>query len=46
MTASPLPQRPTVLLVDDDAATNYYNRRLLQRMQVSPEVLVASKAFL
>lgn len=46
MTASPLPQRqcPAVLLVDDDAATNYYNRRLLQRMQVSPEVLVASSA--
>ncbi|MFD2786204.1 response regulator [Hymenobacter rubripertinctus] len=37
-------QRPTVLLVDDDAATNYYNQRLLQRMQVSQEVLVASNA--
>lgn len=44
MTASPMPQRPTVLLVDDDAATNYYNQRLVQRMQVSPEVLVASNA--
>ncbi|TGE16277.1 response regulator [Hymenobacter elongatus] len=37
-------QRPAVLLVDDDAATNYYNQRLLQRMQVSQEVLVASTA--
>ncbi|GAA3920690.1 response regulator [Hymenobacter algoricola] len=37
-------QCPAVLLVDDDAATNYYNRRLLQRMQVSPEVLVARNA--
>jgi len=40
----PQRQRPTVLLVDDDAATNYYNQRLLQRMQVSQEVLVASNA--
>lgn len=40
----PQRQRPAVLLVDDDAATNYYNQRLLQRMQVSPEVLVASNA--
>jgi CheY-like chemotaxis protein len=41
-----MPQRPrpAVLLVDDDAATNYYNQRLLQRMQVSQEVLVASNA--
>lgn len=37
-------QRPAVLLVDDDAATNYCNQRLLQRMQVSREVLVASNA--
>ncbi|MEJ7663146.1 MAG: response regulator [Hymenobacter sp.] len=44
MTASPLPPRPTVLLVDDDAATNYYNQRLLQRMPGSPEVLVARTA--
>ncbi|GAA3999066.1 hypothetical protein GCM10022408_07510 [Hymenobacter fastidiosus] len=39
-----MPQRLTVLLVDDDPATNYYNQRLLQRMQVSQEVLVASNA--
>jgi len=44
MTIPPMPQRPTVLLVDDDAATNYYNQRLLQQMQVSQEVLVASTA--
>ncbi|TDN39397.1 response regulator [Hymenobacter sp. UV11] len=37
-------QGPAVLLVDDDAATNYYNQRLLERMQVSQEVLVASTA--
>lgn len=30
--------------MDDDAATNYYNQRLLQRMRVSQEVLVASTA--
>ncbi|SMB99685.1 response regulator receiver protein [Hymenobacter roseosalivarius DSM 11622] len=40
----PQRQHPAVLLVDDDAATNYNNQRLLQRLPGSPEVLVASNA--
>ena len=40
----PQRQRPAVLLVVDDAATNYDNQRLLHRIRVSQEVLVASTA--
>ncbi|QJX46459.1 response regulator [Hymenobacter taeanensis] len=32
---------PAILLVDDDSTTNFINQRLLRRMQVSQEVLVA-----
>ncbi len=32
---------PAILLVDDDPTTNFINQRLLHRMQVSQEILVA-----
>ncbi|TGD83025.1 response regulator [Hymenobacter wooponensis] len=32
---------PAILLVDDDSTTNYLNRRLLERLNVCDEVLVA-----
>jgi CheY-like chemotaxis protein len=32
---------PAILLVDDDATTNYVNTRLLKRLKVCDEVLVA-----
>jgi len=32
---------PAVLLVDDDPTTNFINTRLLKRLQVSNEILVA-----
>jgi CheY-like chemotaxis protein len=37
----PMPLLPAILLVDDDATTNFINQHLLKRMQVSEEVLVA-----
>jgi CheY-like chemotaxis protein len=36
-----MPLLPAILLVDDDATTNFINQHLLKRMQVSDEVLVA-----
>jgi CheY-like chemotaxis protein len=32
---------PAILLVDDDSTTNYLNRRLLERLNICDEVLVA-----
>ncbi|QNH61919.1 response regulator [Hymenobacter sediminicola] len=32
---------PCLLLVDDDQATNFLNRRLLEKLQVSDQLLVA-----
>ena len=32
---------PAVLLVDDDSTTNFLNERLLRRLKVSQEILVA-----
>ena len=32
---------PSVLLVDDDSTTNFLNERLLRRLKVSQEILVA-----
>lgn len=32
---------PAILLVDDDATTNFLNQRLLSRLSVSPQVHVA-----
>ena len=34
-------QLPAILLVDDDTTTNFLNQRLIQRLNVSNEVLVA-----
>jgi CheY-like chemotaxis protein len=36
-----MPLLPAILLVDDDATTNFINQHLLRRMQVSEEILVA-----
>ena len=36
-----MPLLPAILLVDDDATTNFINQHLLQRMHVCNEVLVA-----
>jgi CheY-like chemotaxis protein len=36
-----MPLLPAILLVDDDATTNFINQHLLKRMGVSEEVLVA-----
>jgi CheY-like chemotaxis protein len=36
-----MPLLPAILLVDDDATTNFINQHLLKRMHVSEEVLVA-----
>lgn len=36
-----MPQLCSVLLVDDDPTTNYLNRKLLAKMGLAPEVLIA-----
>lgn len=36
-----MPLLPAILLVDDDATTNFINQRLLRRLQVTEEVQVA-----
>jgi CheY-like chemotaxis protein len=36
-----LPKLPCVLLVDDDPTTNFLNRKLLERLAVADQVLVA-----
>lgn len=36
-----MPKLPCTLLVDDDPTTNYLNRRLLEKLEVTERVLVA-----
>ena len=36
-----MPKLPSILLVDDDATVNFLNRRLLLRLEVADQVLVA-----